>query len=657
MSSATQSETITAAPADRLVFTTGARTVGAGVCSPVLTVQSRDSFGNPAPAPASTPVALVAAPATGFTFFLDAACTAAGSPTLSAGASAASFYFRGTAAGTVAVSATASTWTPANQSEVVLAGAPASLVWDPIASPQAMGTPSGVRLVAQDAHGNPATTFAGTATLSIAPGSTVQCSTSCTNTTTTGAFSAGVWSGSVTFGAPAGTGRTLTATSGALSGTSNAFDLSNYPARSPPVARFTRTPAVVAPNATVAFDAASSTDYQTATSSLEVAWDFSGVAVTTPPAAPWTAWTTTKTATTTYATAGVYSPRLAVRDAAGDIGYATLPVEVIAAANTCVVNINTMTDDGASSCSAVGPDGRLSLVEALRVTGSMAGRQAITFSGPMTITGASTLVMRDVDVIAPSGVLLNTLSFEVPNGTSSRLSGVEMFGQTSPLVVRNGGTLVVTDDYLHDMIGISLEAGAAGQVVRTRMTGCALACVSQNDTGSSPLLVRASTFADSAHPGVFMMAGNGAGPVLEVYGNVFIRMAIGVLNWAAAPVRIRNNTFHGNTTGLVFSSGTNEDVRNNIFTSNTTSASCGSATFAFRDRQVLYGNTSDGCLTAGTNTLTGDPLYQFLSGDDYRLQWGSPAVDSAASLGLDLNDSAPGLYFGAGPDRGGWETW
>lgn len=657
MSPDTQSETITAALADRLVYTTGARTVTAGTCSPVLTVESRDPHGNPAPAPTSTPVVLLAAPDAGFSFFLDAACGSPGSPSLAAGASAASFHFRGTTAGTVTVTATAATWTPASQSEVVQAGAAASLAWDPISSPQAMGSPSGVRVVARDAHGNTAPTFAGTATLSIAPGGTMECSTSCTNATTTGPFSAGVWSGSVTFGPPAGTGRTLTATSGALSGTSNPFDVSNYPARSPPVARFTRTPAVVAPGVTVSFDATSSTDYQTASGNLQVSWDFSGVAATSPPAAPWTAWTTTKTATTSYAATGVYSPRLAVRDADGDVGYATLPLEVLATADTCVVTTNAMTDDGASSCAALGADGLLSLVEALRVTGNMPGRQAITFSGPMTITGGSTLTMRDVDVIAPSGVLLNTLTFEVPNGTSSRLSGVEMFGQWSPLVVRNSGTLVLTDSYLHDTRGISLEAGAAGQVIRTRMSGCTMACVSQSDSGSSPLLIRASTFADTAHPGVLMMAGNTASPILEAYGNVFVRMTLGILSWAAAPLRIQHNTFHDNTTALSVTGGNNQEVRNNIFSNNTTAASCGSATFASRDGQLLFNNASDGCLTAGTNTLTGDPLYQFLSGDDYRLQLSSPAVNSATILGLDLNDSAPGLYFGAGPDRGGRETW
>ena len=660
MTSATQSETITAAPADRLLFTTAARSVSAGACSPLLTVQSRDSFGNASPVSATTAVTLGAVPATGFTFFVDSSCTTAGSPSLTSGASTASFYFAGTASGAVAVSASVAGWTAATQTETVVAQAASTLVWDPIASPEPLSTPSAVRVVAQDAYGNVATTFTGTAALSITPAGTVQCVTSCTNSNTTGAFAAGVWSGSLTFGTPAGTGRTLVATSGAVSGTSNAFDVSGYAARSPPFARFTRTPVAAALNQTITFDASSSTDYQTATANLQVSWDFSGVAATSPPAAPWTAWTTTKTATSSYATAGMYSPRLAVRDADSDIGYATLPLEVIAAANICVVTTSSTADDGAASCTgSKGADGQLSLMEAIRLAGSMPGHQVITFSGPMTITTPVNWAfdISDVDIISGPGVILNGLTLSVPNGGSARLSGLEVFGQTYAMVVRNGGTLVVTDAYLHDMVGISLEAGAAGELTRTRLVGCTMACISQSDTGMSPLTVRYSTFTDSAHPGVFMMAGNGATPVVNAYGNVFARMAIGILSWAAAPLSIRNNTFHGNTVGVRFTSGSAEDVRNNVFTSNSTSASCGPASFAFLDHQVLYGNTADGCLTTGTNTLTQDPLYQFLTGDDFRLQLGSPARDTASSLGIDLNDAAPGLYFGAGPDRGGRETW
>ena len=56
---ATQGATVTAAAAPtQLVFTTPARTVTAGACSQVLTVQARDSFNNPRTVAAATPVVL-----------------------------------------------------------------------------------------------------------------------------------------------------------------------------------------------------------------------------------------------------------------------------------------------------------------------------------------------------------------------------------------------------------------------------------------------------------------------------------------------------------------------------------------------------------------------------------------------------------------------
>ena len=45
------------------------------------------------------------------------------------------------------------------------------------------------------------------------------------------------------------------------------------------------------------------------------------------------------------------------------------------------------------------------------------------------------------------------------------------------------------------------------------------------------------------------------------------------------------------------------------------------------------------------------------SGVDYRLHFYSPLKDQGVDLGIDLNGPAPGLYEGAAPDRGGFETW
>ncbi len=134
------------------MFTTPARSVTAGVCSPILSVQSRDSFNNVRAVMVATQVVL-----TGGTFFSDAACgTAATQVTIAAGMDTASFYFRATAAGTFTVTATAAGLNPATQLETVTAAAPSLLAF--VTAPQTInvGACSAVATVeARDSFNNP----------------------------------------------------------------------------------------------------------------------------------------------------------------------------------------------------------------------------------------------------------------------------------------------------------------------------------------------------------------------------------------------------------------------------------------------------------------------------------------------------------------------
>ncbi len=93
----------------------------------------------------------------------------------------------------------------------------------------------------------------------------------------------------------------------------------------------------------------------------------------------------------------------------------------------------------------------------------------------------------------------------------------------------------------------------------------------------------------------------------------------------------------------------------------TAALNCGGPTFGTRDRHLLFQNASNGCVLPGDpGALTGDPAYLFAPAGDYRVGLGSPAVDSAIDLGLDLLPQYPATnprFLGAGPDRGGVESW
>ncbi|HVE86254.1 MAG TPA: PKD domain-containing protein, partial [Myxococcales bacterium] len=131
LTSATQVETITPAAPVKLAFSTPPRQAGAGLCSPPLTVEARDSLGNASPVASAVPVNL-SSTSTTVAFFSDSLCTSpvSGPIALVGGASAVSFYFRDSTPGSQTLTASATGLTPATQVEtVVAAGLPRALAF------------------------------------------------------------------------------------------------------------------------------------------------------------------------------------------------------------------------------------------------------------------------------------------------------------------------------------------------------------------------------------------------------------------------------------------------------------------------------------------------------------------------------------------------
>ncbi|HYI02376.1 putative metal-binding motif-containing protein [Hyalangium sp.] len=210
---------IIAGPGNRLIFASAARTAIAGACSQVVQFQAQDAQGNPAPVATTTRVALSAAPPTGFTFYSDAGCTSAVTGLdLTAGTSNGSFYFRGTRAGSVSMSLTASGFTGSLQSATINAGPPSVMVFTGPA-PLPAGDCSGlVTVELRDAHDNPTPATSGTTINLTSSGVPLTFSTDagCTPTTPTVTIAQGT--GSVTFryrGTQAGTS-SISGTSGSL---------------------------------------------------------------------------------------------------------------------------------------------------------------------------------------------------------------------------------------------------------------------------------------------------------------------------------------------------------------------------------------------------------------------------------------------------------
>jgi CSLREA domain-containing protein len=116
-----------------------------------------------------------------------------------------------------------------------------------------------------------------------------------------------------------------------------------------------------------------------------------------------------------------------------------------------------------------------------------------------------------------------------------------------------------------------------------------------------------------------------------------------------------NTVVDGPGDGVSLTGTTNVDFRNNIVSGNNVfGVDASGVTFTFFNYNLYYDNTSGNANGAalGANDLTGNPLFTNPGADDYTLQTGSPAIDSAFDTGDDRTPATAGNYNGAGPDRG-----
>jgi hypothetical protein len=649
----------------------GGQAVEAGACSGPVTLQTRDAFGNPSGAGGAVAVQLAVPGAPGdLGLFEGPGCSGAPASALALadGVSEGVFSFRGTTAGPFAVDARVAGWVPLAVPEAITGGPAALIVWSVVPSPQYQGVPFDVRLAAEDAYGNAADAFTGTATLSSTAGVALECAAACSGPLTTGPFVAGVWAGQIGV-RPGATAVTVTAASDGLSGTSAPFDVVGAGPRSPPLARITATPAVITSGQSVLLDATGSFDYQALDQDLRFSWDLTGTAgqPAGDPAQGWTAFDAAPAVSHVYtcgAPAGcTLFPRVAVRDPDGDLGYATVRVVVLSSgADLCVVETAADVDDGATSCGGYrGQDGALSLAEALRLSSNK--RRVITFSGPMTISGAGSYAIQgDLSIVAPPGVVLDGKSLAVVGTPNVLVAGLELRNQLAPIVFPNASQITLEDVRARDAAGI--QAYGTATLRRVRMTGCSGFCVQTDDpAGTDTLTVEDSEFEGG---GVAIDLSRCARRLaLDLRSSTFAGFATAVDVRCPGETRIRHATFHGNGTAIAYGDGSHHVLQNAIFTGQTVAiATCAPAvTFDAREYHLLSGNAAGtSCVTAADpGTLAGqDPLYVFEARNDLRLLLASPARNTPLDLtpgasGLDLNGPAPGRFSGPGPDRGGRE--
>ncbi len=220
LTTASQNVQVTPGPGNRLSFTSPARTVAAGNCSQVVTVQSQDAQGNAANVSAATTISLAGSLGAGFQFFANSGCTgtAVSSVAMSTGTSSVSFYFKATKAGNADITATAPSFTGSSQTQTINPGPPAAIIFTGPSSALAGDCSTPVTVTLQDAQGNPTTAATNTTIALSATGKPLVFSTNACSTTTATSVVIAQGAGSATFsfkGTQAGAS-TITGTNGSL---------------------------------------------------------------------------------------------------------------------------------------------------------------------------------------------------------------------------------------------------------------------------------------------------------------------------------------------------------------------------------------------------------------------------------------------------------
>lgn len=639
----------------------------AGTCEGPLSVTLVAAFGANVTSSSPVQVALSADDPRALSFFADSGCTTQISSL--AVSSTATVFVRGTRPLQLDVSAVSPPLRAAVVRTQVRAGPPTSVVFLTAARTLAANTCSpATELGLEDAAGNPLTmTSPVTLTLDVLPATGLQLfsDSGCSAGTTTATLAVGADRAVVFFRAAlAGTYR-LTANLGAANAVQDELIVpgNSTVARSPPRARLSGSGGALTGTPTT-FDASASTDLQTPASALQVSFDFSGTAISAPGTAPWTTWTTVKTATTTYTSAGSRLPRVAVRDADGDISIASLFVRTTLASSACVVT-SAGPDDGATSCTgARGPDGVLSFLEAVRLVNATTGSFEIVMSAPLTVTGGTYTFGRSGYLLSAQGVVFDGATLIVNASATVRSSSIELTGAAGEIRVEGSGELTLEDAYLHDFSGITYT-GRRLELFRSRVSGCAAAFCIAATSAALFLNVEHSVFTGLPGKGLLNLTTDpgvtNSNTKIAFYTSVVTGYGTAVVlgGGNTQGTNLYNNTFDSNATALQIVSANKLGLRNNVFTRHSATAvtGCANATFDTRDTHLFFQNLADGCLAGDPGTLIANPLYVDVLAGDYALQLTSPAVDTGAAMLIDLNGGAPGTFTGAAADRGGVETW
>ncbi|OGM74296.1 hypothetical protein A2382_02440 [Candidatus Woesebacteria bacterium RIFOXYB1_FULL_38_16] len=134
-----------------------------------------------------------------------------------------------------------------------------------------------------------------------------------------------------------------------------------------------------------------------------------------------------------------------------------------------------------------------------------------------------------------------------------------------------------------------------------------------------------------------------------IKNNIFIGTDTAIVSLLNTSLKIYNNVFYSQDVGIQTLSDNSIDIKNNIFINGTTAISKSAGTVVIGNNLFYNNSTSNcsGCTLDATNTTSQDPLLFDISQNDFRLKFGSPAIDAGVNDASVTTDIA-----GAGRPKG-----
>ena len=306
----------------------------------------------------------------------------------------------------------------------------------------------------------------------------------------------------------------------------------------------------------------------------------------------------------------------------------------------------------------------LSLREAINYANSTSGWQSILVPSGYVISIADVLPLptdaSGVDIVGDGAVIdgsgNNDMCFpQLPSNTN--VFGLEIHNCKAEPIRTEWGTTgsQLPRLYIHNNPGPVRMDGIGNTLVpyNTVVLGSAGGVLA---VGTSNIMW--STFTDNSYRAVDLPSSSPGSPVL---GNVFAGNETGVLI-SGDDNFIAHNLFHANSTvGFATGNGvTGTVLQNNIFMRHQAWGMwADDSELSARDHNDYSNNTSgwcDACRALGTGIQAVDPMLLGAAGGDFRLDPDSLLTDAGTNTGYDVNGTMAGIFNGAFPDMGAFES-